>query len=241
MANTGVMLLTAPAMFGPIRRLDSKLSRATAPGKNSPMQPKRTAAAKFADPRATKNGAAHQKSSVEEGMLHAAPSDGGIHRNPNCVRTKPLPKPSVDTSARTIAVLMTYLPDARENRMHGKASIYVSRTAIWKILILPSGQPKRSRQCFAESAVKCATSRCAWTGRARRFRTQIVRRRGAQASASGMIRIGIERRQRRAAAAGMTARPIPLPTTRQTASKPGRRTRSLRCRPARAAWSFKTC
>src|SRR6516165_11123561 len=73
-ANTGVMLLTAPAMFGPIRRLDSKLSRATAPGKNSPMQPKRTAAAKFADPRATKNGAAHQKSSVEEGMLHAAPS-----------------------------------------------------------------------------------------------------------------------------------------------------------------------
>ncbi len=79
------------------------------------MQANRIAAAMSADAGSMKNGAAHQKSSVEDGILNAAPSDGGIHRNPNCVRTKPPPKSSVDTSERTIAVLMTYLPEAREN------------------------------------------------------------------------------------------------------------------------------
>jgi hypothetical protein len=82
------------------------------------MQANRTAAARSADLGATKIGAAHQNSSIDDGMLHAAPSDGGIHRNPNCVSTKAPPKPSVDTSARTITVLMTYLPDARANPLH---------------------------------------------------------------------------------------------------------------------------
>src|SRR5215470_16386376 len=36
MAKTGAMLLSAPAIFGPIKRLDSKCSSATVPEKNSP-------------------------------------------------------------------------------------------------------------------------------------------------------------------------------------------------------------
>src|ERR1700751_5687804 len=43
-AKTGVMLLSAPAMFGPIRRLDSKFSSATVPGKNNPTNANKTIA-----------------------------------------------------------------------------------------------------------------------------------------------------------------------------------------------------
>jgi hypothetical protein len=35
---------------------------------------------------------------------------GGIHRNPNWVRTKPAPNPNIDARARKIAVVMGVIP-----------------------------------------------------------------------------------------------------------------------------------
>ena len=97
-------------MFGPMRRLDSKFSSAAAPGKTSPTLANNAAAFQSPSLGWTKNGARHQKSSVEVGMLIAAPTQGGIHRNPNWVRTKPAPNPNIDASARTIAVVMGVVP-----------------------------------------------------------------------------------------------------------------------------------
>src|ERR1700730_9743666 len=87
-AKTGVMLLSAPAIFGPIRRLDSKFSRATVPGKSKPTHGNKITAFELPALGSTKNGARHQKSSVDVGMLIVTPSQGGIHRNLNWVSTK---------------------------------------------------------------------------------------------------------------------------------------------------------
>jgi hypothetical protein len=43
-------------------------------------------------------------------MLIATPTQGGIHRNPNWVRTKPAPNPNIDARARKIAVVMGVVP-----------------------------------------------------------------------------------------------------------------------------------
>src|SRR5215831_18082074 len=112
-AKTGARLLSAPAIFGPIRRLDSKFSNATAPGKTNPTHANKTTAFRLPSPGSTKNGARHQKSSVEVGMLIAAPSQGWVHRNPNGVSTKPAPNPNIDASAKKIAVVMGAVPHQR--------------------------------------------------------------------------------------------------------------------------------
>src|SRR5215472_8935092 len=105
-AKTGAMLLSAPAIFGPIRRFDSKFNNAAAPGNNNPTQANKMAAFRLPSPGSTKNGARHQKSSVDVGMLIATPSQGSIHRSPNWVSTKPAPKPNIDARARKIAVVI---------------------------------------------------------------------------------------------------------------------------------------
>src|SRR6516162_6241865 len=115
-AKTGVMLLSAPAIFGPIRRLDSKLSSATAPGKNNPTSANKTTAFRSPLLGSTKNGARHQKSSVEVGMLIATPSQGSIHRNPNWVSTKPAPNPNIEARARKIALVMGAVPHQQVDR-----------------------------------------------------------------------------------------------------------------------------
>jgi hypothetical protein len=104
------MLLSAPAIFGPIRRLDSKFSSAAAPGKHNPIHANKTTAFRLPSLGSTKNGARHQKSSVEVGMLIATPTQGSIHRNPNWVSTKPAPNPNIDARARKIAVVMGVVP-----------------------------------------------------------------------------------------------------------------------------------
>src|ERR1700751_3974868 len=83
MAKTGAMLLSAPGILGPIRRLDSKFSSATVPGKNSPTHANSATAFRLPSRGSTKNGARHENSSVDGGMLTATPSQGGIQRNPN--------------------------------------------------------------------------------------------------------------------------------------------------------------
>src|ERR1700747_3704026 len=123
-AKTGVMLLRAPAIFGPSRRLDSKFSSAAAPGKNNPTHANRTTAFRLPSLGSTKNGARHQKSSVDVGMLIATPSQGCIHRNPNWVSTKPAPNPNIDARARTIAVVMGAVPHQsldRRSKIVGRA------------------------------------------------------------------------------------------------------------------------
>src|SRR5262252_6124852 len=109
-AKAGVMLLSAPAIFGPIRRLDSKFSNATAPGKTNPTHANKTTAFRLPSPGSTKVGARHQKSTVEVGMLIATPSQGGIRRNPNWVSTKPAPNPNIDAMATKIAVVIGAVP-----------------------------------------------------------------------------------------------------------------------------------
>src|SRR6516225_7461083 len=109
-AKTGARLLSAPAIFGPIRRLDSKFSNATAPGKTNPTHANKTTAFRLPSPGSTQDGARHQKSSVELGMLIATPSQGGIHRNPNWVSTKPAPNPNIDARARKIVLVMGTAP-----------------------------------------------------------------------------------------------------------------------------------
>ena len=82
-AKTGANPLTAPAMFGPIRRLDSKFSNVTVAGKSNPTHANSAAAPRSALAVSTKNGAMHQNTSVDVETLKAAPSQGGIHLNAN--------------------------------------------------------------------------------------------------------------------------------------------------------------
>src|SRR6516162_571950 len=109
-AKTGVKLLSAPAIFGPMRRLDSKFRSAAAPGNTNPTHANKTTAFRLPALGSTKNGARPQNSSVEVGMLIATPTQGGIHRNPNRVRTKPAPNPNIDARARKIAVVIGVVP-----------------------------------------------------------------------------------------------------------------------------------
>ena len=84
-------------------------------------------------------------------------------------------------------------------------------------------------------ALRHSTSRCACAGSDLKLRMQMAWRRRAHGSVSAITRIAIERCARCAAVRGSTARPMPPSTMRQTGSKPFRRTRSFRRRPARAA------
>src|SRR6202007_2702675 len=115
-AKTGVMLLSAPAIFGPSSRLDSKFRSAPTPGKNNPTHANKKKRPSHSPRWGIKNGARHQKSSVEHGMLIATPTQGSIHRNPNWVRTKPAPNPNIDARARKIAVVMGTLPHESSDR-----------------------------------------------------------------------------------------------------------------------------
>src|ERR1700739_3046307 len=115
-AKTGVMLLSAPAMFGPNRRLDSKFSSAAAPGKNNPTHANKTTAVRLPSPGSTKNGVRHQNSRVDVGILIATPTQGCMNRNPNWVRTKPAPNPNIDARAREIALVMGAVPHQRLDR-----------------------------------------------------------------------------------------------------------------------------
>src|SRR6202008_5117637 len=108
--KTAGMLLGAPAIFGPSIRLDSKFRSAPTPGKNNPTHANKITAFRLPSLGSTKNGARHQKSSVELGMLIATPTQGSIHRNPNWVSTKPAPNPNIDVRARKIAVVMGAVP-----------------------------------------------------------------------------------------------------------------------------------
>jgi hypothetical protein len=110
------MLLSAPAMFGPMKRLDSKFSSAAAPGKNNPTPANKTSAFRSPLLEPTKNGERHQKSSVDVGMLIATPTQGSIHRNPNWVSTKPAPNPNIEARAKKIAVVIGAVPHVRFDR-----------------------------------------------------------------------------------------------------------------------------
>src|SRR6476619_7860829 len=112
-AKTGVMLLSAPAVFGPNRRLDSKFSSAAAPGKNNPTHANKRTSVRLPTLGSTKNGARHQNSRVDVGILIATPTQGCIHRNPKWARTKPAPNPHIDARAREIAVVMGAVPHKR--------------------------------------------------------------------------------------------------------------------------------
>src|SRR6516162_7899653 len=102
-AKTGVRLLSAPAIFGPRRRLDSKFSSAAAAGKSNPTHANKTTALRSPALGSKKRGARHQKRSVDIGMLIATPTQGSIHRNPYWVSTKPAPNPNIDAKAKEIA------------------------------------------------------------------------------------------------------------------------------------------
>ena|SRR6516162_195260 len=74
---------------------------------------------------------------------------------------------------------------------------------------------------------RCSNNRRAGGDSSPERRTQMCRRRRAQGSANLEILIAAILRHLRAAACGMMAIPMPLPTIRQRASKLPRRTRSL--------------
>src|SRR5262249_38970897 len=94
------------------------------PGKSKPTHANKITAFRLPAPGSTKNGARHQKSSVDVGMLIATPSQGGIHRNPNWVSTKPAPNRNIDARARKIAVGMGAVPHkkrVRRSKIVGRA------------------------------------------------------------------------------------------------------------------------
>src|SRR6266404_3651941 len=102
-AKTGDNPPTAPAMFGPIKRLDSKFNSATAAGKSNPTQANRPAAFTSTSVESIRKGAKHQNKIVDVGTLNAAPSRGSIQRNANCVSTKAAPKANADKSPKRTA------------------------------------------------------------------------------------------------------------------------------------------
>src|SRR5215469_1947895 len=113
-ANTGANPPTAPAMFGPMRRLDSKFESVTAAGKSSPIPANKPAALKSTSAGSIEKGARHQNKSVDVGTLKAAPSRGGIRCNANWVSINAAPKPKVENSAkRTASGLLTNDPSVR--------------------------------------------------------------------------------------------------------------------------------
>src|ERR1700751_5892053 len=102
-AKTGDNPPTAPAMFGPINRLDSKFNSATAAGKSNPTQANRPAAFTSTSAGSMRKGAKHQNKTVDVGTLNAAPSRGSIQRNANCVSTKAAPKANAEKRPKKTA------------------------------------------------------------------------------------------------------------------------------------------
>ena len=76
-ANSGVKLLSAPEMLGPMRRLASNVSNVTVAGNNRPTRTKINAPRGSHPSQSSMNGASAEKSIAEVGMLIDAPRCGG--------------------------------------------------------------------------------------------------------------------------------------------------------------------
>src|SRR5262245_4836752 len=100
-ANSGVKLLSAPEMLGPMRRLASNVSSVTVAGNSRPTRTKINAPRGFHPSRSSMKGASAENSSAEVGMLTDAPRFGGIWRSPNWVSTSAIPKRKEAHSAST--------------------------------------------------------------------------------------------------------------------------------------------
>src|SRR5580700_5864108 len=167
-AKTGVKLLSTPAIFVPMRRLDSKFSSAATPGKSNPITANRTTAFRLPSLGSTKNGARHQNSSVEVGMLIATPTHGSVHRNPNWVSTKPAPNPNIEARAKKIAVVIGAVPHERLDRGSSAGRFRTMR----KYRTVTSAEAKTADDPRVR-ALRCSASRCPWAGKDAKLRTQI--------------------------------------------------------------------
>src|SRR5262249_14190413 len=90
-ANSGVKLLSAPEMLGPMRRLASNVSNVTVAGNNRPTRTKINAPRGSHPSQSSMTGASAESSSAEVGMLTDAPRLGGTWRRPNWVSTSARP------------------------------------------------------------------------------------------------------------------------------------------------------
>src|SRR5262249_44819135 len=109
-ANSGVKLLSAPEMLGPMRRLASKVSKVTVAGNNKPTRTKIKAPRGSHPSQSSMNGARAEKSTAEVGMLTDAPRLGGTWRRPNCVSTSARPNRNEAHSASTCGSSSTLQP-----------------------------------------------------------------------------------------------------------------------------------
>src|SRR5262249_39956761 len=100
-ANSGVKLLSAPEMLGPMRRLASNVSNVTVAGNNRPTRTKINAPRGSHPSQSSMNGASAEKSIAEVGMLIDAPRFGGTWVRPNWVSTSARPKRKEAHSAST--------------------------------------------------------------------------------------------------------------------------------------------
>src|SRR5262249_14537048 len=100
-ANSGVKLLSAPEMLGPMRRLASNVSNVTVAGNNRPTRTKINAPRGSHPSQSSMNGASAEKSIAEVGMLIDAPRCGGTWVRPNWVSTSARPKRKEAHSANT--------------------------------------------------------------------------------------------------------------------------------------------
>src|SRR5262249_50910672 len=109
-ANSGVKLLSAPEMLGPMRRLASNVSKVTVAGNNKPTRTKIKAPRGSHPSQSSMNGARAEKSTAEVGMLTDAPRLGGTWRRPNCVSTSARPNRNEAHSASTCGSSSTLQP-----------------------------------------------------------------------------------------------------------------------------------
>src|SRR6516162_8697917 len=100
-ANSGVKLLSAPQMLGPMRRFASNVSKVTVAGNNKPTRTKIKAPRGSHPFQSSMNGARAEKSTAEVGMLTDAPRLGGTWRRPNWVSTSARPNRNEAHSAST--------------------------------------------------------------------------------------------------------------------------------------------
>src|SRR5262245_18772158 len=100
-ANSGVKLLSAPEMLGPMRRLASNVSSVTVAGNSRPTRTKINAPRGSHPSQSSMKGASAENSSAEVGMLTDAPRFGGMCRSPNWVSTSAIPKRKEAHSAST--------------------------------------------------------------------------------------------------------------------------------------------
>ena len=75
-ANSGVVLDTVPAIVGPVKRFETKLSSVTTAGNTTPTPAKIASAVAFPPSPWSRSGASSQYASVVEGMLTSAPRAG---------------------------------------------------------------------------------------------------------------------------------------------------------------------